>query len=444
MLARLLTAAALLVAYTAPAHAQISKDAKLLAPFKSVVQKASESTVRIKCNDKETVLGTVVDADGLILTKFSELKGALLAKLSDGSEYEATVVAAHKPTDLALLKIEKKGLKPVTFGDARKLASGSWVAASGPTSDALSVGIVSVMTRRLTGPEAIDINPNRGQLGIYPEDVKDDNNKPLGAKIGAIVPSGPAAKAGLASGDVIVALNGYPVTGQEELRSVLNGFEGGDAITVKAKRKDESKEFKVTLGSAPVERIGITPVSEKDSAGNRVGVKVTAVTTGSPAAKAGLASGDVIRALNGKKVEGQATLRELLDSLDAGVEVTINVQRGDETKSFKVKLGAAVKERDRSDMQNSMGSVLSARRSALGEILQTDLVVDAKDCGGPVVDLDGKVLGINIARAGRVQTWVLPGEVIRPLLTDFKAGKFATPQPVKLPTAPAPRSTTTK
>ncbi|MBP3956144.1 serine protease [Gemmata sp. G18] len=58
-------------------------------------------------------------------------------------------------------------------------------------------------------------------------------------------------------------------------------------------------------------------------------------------------------------------------------------------------------------------------------MLQSDLVVDAKDCGGPVVDLEGNVLGINIARAGRVETWILPSEVIRPLLPQFKSGKFA-------------------
>ena len=41
-----------------------------------------------------------------------------------------------------------------------------------------------------------------------------------------------------------------------------------------------------------------------------------------------------------------------------------------------------------------------------------------------MVDLDGNVLGINIARAGRVETWILPSENIRPLLIDLKAGKF--------------------
>jgi S1-C subfamily serine protease len=76
-------------------------------------------------------------------------------------------------------------------------------------------------------------------------------------------------------------------------------------------------------------------------------------------------------------------------------------------------------------IQNAMGGDLSGRRSGFPAVLQTDMVLSPKDCGGPVVDLDGNVLGISIARAGRVETWVLPGENIRPLLADLKAGKFA-------------------
>ena len=353
MLARLLTAAAMVFAFSAPAHAQLSKDAKLLAPFKPVVAKASESTVRIKCNDKDTILGTIVDAEGLILTKLSELKGVVYVRLPDGAEYEATTVAAHKDTDLALLKVDAKGLKAVTFADTRKMPAGHWVAASGPTSDPVSVGIVSVMTRKLTGRDAVISNPHRGYLGIFPADEKDGDGNLIGAKITALAPGGPASSAGLATGDVIYELNGKKVDSQSGLRELLDSFKGGDEIAVKAKRKGESKDFKVKLGTVPP---------------------------------------------------------------------------------------------DRSDMQNSMGSTLSNRRTGFPQVLQTDLVVDAKDCGGPAVDLDGNVLGINIARAGRVETWVLPSEVIRPLLPDLKAGKFAPVVKVTpvLPVAPAPRVKGTK
>jgi serine protease Do len=354
MTSRLLTAAVVLAALAAPASAQLSRDSKLLTQFKPVVAKAGESTVRIRCNDKDTVLGTIVDADGLILTKLSELKGPIYVRFSDGTEFEATTVAAHKDTDLAMLKVDVKGLKPVKFTDTKKLPRGSWLASSGPTSDPVSVGIVSVMTRKLTGRDAIITNPNRGYLGIYPADDKDSDGNPSGAKINELSPGGAAEKAGLRVDDVIVEMNDKKILTQAELRAFLESLHGGDVVRVKARRKGEMKDFKVTLGSAP---------------------------------------------------------------------------------------------KDRGDFQNAMGSDkarLSDRRTGFPEVLQTDMVVDARDCGGPVVDLDGNVLGINIARAGRVETWVLPSEVIRPLLSQFKAGKFSpstsTTAAPRLPVAPPPHA----
>src|SRR5262249_1275005 len=96
----------LLAAIAGPASPPLSKAPHLVPLFKPVVEKASESTVRIKCDDKDCALGTVVDPNGLILTKLSELKGAIYVRLPDGSEYEGTRVAEHKDTDLALLKVD--------------------------------------------------------------------------------------------------------------------------------------------------------------------------------------------------------------------------------------------------------------------------------------------------------------------------------------------------
>lgn len=356
MLARLLTAAVMFVAVAAPAHAQLTKDSKLLAQFKPAVAPATESTVRIKCDDKDAALGTIVDADGYILTKLSELKGTIYVRLPDGSEYEGTRVAEHKDTDLALLKVDAKGLKAVKFVDTKKSFQGSWIASSGPTSDPIAVGIVSVMTRKLTGRDTIISNPNRGYLGVIPVDEKDGDGKLIGAKLTDVVSDGAAAKAGLAVDDIIIEMNGTKIVSQATLRSFLDTLKGGDTINVKAKRKGELKDFKVILGSAP---------------------------------------------------------------------------------------------QDRGDFQNAMGArefPLSARRTGFPLVLQTDMVIEAKNCGGPVVDLDGNVLGINIARAGRVETWVLPTEVITPLLPDLKAGKFApvktttTPPKPALPVAPPPHS----
>jgi serine protease Do len=366
MFARLFAAAVVLAALAGPAAAQLTKDSKLIGQFKPIVAAANESTVRIKCDDKDTILGTIVDPDGYILTKLSELKlddgkTPIYVRLPDGSEYEGTAVAAHKPTDLALLKVDVKNLKAVKFADTKKVPQGNWLASAGPNSDPVGVGIVSVMTRKLTGRDTVIFNPNRGYMGVIPIDAKDDDGTLVGAELDEVVSGGAADKAGLQAKDVIVEVNGKKVVSQATLREFLDTFKGGDVISLKAKRKGETKSFKVTLAGAP---------------------------------------------------------------------------------------------KDRGDFQNEMGAKefpLSGRRTGFPLVLQTDMVIEAKNCGGPVVDLDGNVLGINIARAGRVETWVLPSEVIRPLLPDLKAGKFApgsaaltAPAAPPLPAAPAPHLKKTK
>ena len=67
---------------------------------------------------------------------------------------------------------------------------------------------------------------------------------------------------------------------------------------------------------------------------------------------------------------------------------------------------------------------MSNRRWGFPSVIQHDTVLRPSDCGGPVVDLDGYAVGINIARAGRVASYALPVEVVNPLLKDLQSGKF--------------------
>ena len=334
MTARQLTLTAIvLTLFAAPATAQRSRGsaAKLLAPFQSVVAKANAATVRILCDDKDSALGAIVYSDGYVLTKASELRGTITVKLADGSVVPADIVSLHKPTDLALLKIDAKNLPTVSFSDSKKTPTGNWLAAAGTGSDPTAVGIVSVKTRDFGTPRAIDmLNNNRGFIGIIlsPEDE-----------------------------------------------------EGG-------------------------------------------GAKVEDISEGGGAEKAGIKKGDVIFEVNGHEIMGQAALRELLENYRPDERVSLKVRRDGEDLSFRVKLTGPPGPRSRSDIQNTIGGKLSGRRSGFPSYLQTDMIIDPADCGGPVVDLDGKVLGINIARAGRVETWVLPSEIIRPVLTEMKAGKY--------------------
>jgi serine protease Do len=155
------------------------------------------------------------------------------------------------------------------------------------------------------------------------------------------------------------------------------------------------------------------------------GVKVTQVVPKAAAEKAGLKSNDIIQYLDGTKVTQHEDFIELMQKQKAGDIVTLKVRRGDMELEFKPKLEKRPSA-GRTD-QNLLGSKLSSRRGGYTTILQHDSVVDPADCGGPIVDLEGRVIGINICRAGRVESYAVPSETIRPLLADLKSGKLPPP-----------------
>ena len=102
--------------------------------------------------------------------------------------------------------------------------------------------------------------------------------------------------------------------------------------------------------------------------------------------------------------------------------------RGDKEKKIKLTLAEKDKispQNQRSNQQNSMGSRLSRRRKAFPDAFQHDSMLTAKNCGGPVVNIDGHVVGINIARAGRVASYSLPVTTIEPILAELKTGNLA-------------------
>ena len=89
--------------------------------------------------------------------------------------------------------------------------------------------------------------------------------------------------------------------------------------------------------------------------------------------------------------------------------------------------------------QEKFGNALSNRRGGFPTILQHDTVLKPADCGGPLVDLDGKCVGLNIARAGRTETYAIPSEDLLAMLPDLKSGKSIV---VAVPPRPTPKKAT--
>jgi serine protease Do len=145
------------------------------------------------------------------------------------------------------------------------------------------------------------------------------------------------------------------------------------------------------------------------------------------ASKAGLKVKDIILSVSGKTVSDGQSLIGLLQKYQPGDKVIIKYKRGDEeAKDLTVTLGK--RPQSRGDIQNNMGSKLSLRIDGFPTILQHDGIVLPDQCGGPLVDLEGCVIGINISRAGRTESYAIPAEVVQDILEEMKTGKFALAQ----------------
>lgn len=153
---------------------------------------------------------------------------------------------------------------------------------------------------------------------------------------------------------------------------------------------------------------------------------IAEVTKGSAAEKAGLQAGDIVLAVAGKKMANAERLIMTIQRYKAGEVVVLKVRRGEDEKEIKAKLDKRPSELfNRGDRMNAMGSELSRRRTGFPVFLQHDMVLKPKHCGGPLLDLDGRALGINIARAGRTESYAVPTENVLALLADLKSGKLA-------------------
>ena len=144
--------------------------------------------------------------------------------------------------------------------------------------------------------------------------------------------------------------------------------------------------------------------------------RIDRVRPESAADKGGLEDGDVVLKVNGKETPSREVLIETIRSYQPGEKVELVVKRDGKELTLSAVLDNRAHlfhEDDRAEFQNSLGSQLSERRAGFPSVIQHDSILKPSECGGPLVDLDGKAVGINIARAGRVESYALPGSVVR-------------------------------
>ncbi|MBC8126285.1 MAG: PDZ domain-containing protein [Gloeobacteraceae cyanobacterium ES-bin-144] len=143
-------------------------------------------------------------------------------------------------------------------------------------------------------------------------------------------------------------------------------------------------------------------------------LEIDEVNEKSGAKEAGLQKGDVILTMEGKAVAKFEDLSEMLKDRKAGSIVRITYRRGKETKSAEVRLAAKGDLfNDQMTRNDAMSGDFSKRRSGFPRVIQHDILCSSRTIGGPLLDLDGRCIGMNIARANRAETFAIPVEELK-------------------------------
>ena len=153
--------------------------------------------------------------------------------------------------------------------------------------------------------------------------------------------------------------------------------------------------------------------------------RIGEVMSGLGAEKAGLKKGDIILGVNGTTITNREQMVEMLREFREGQKIKVRVQRLEDEFEVEIAMmrptagssGAAFAPEQR---LGRMSGDTSQRAEGFEQAIEHDTVLQPWLCGGPLVDLDGHALGLNIARASRVTTFALPAKLVRRVLEELK------------------------
>lgn len=268
--------------------------------------------------------GVIISTDGYIVTNNHMVDGAdeLTVTLNDNKEYSARIIGTDKTTDLALIKISATNLPAMPIGDSDKLKVGEWVLAVGNPfnfNSTVTAGIVSAKARSLgaNGIESFiqtDAAINSGNSGGALVNTRGELvgiNAMLYSQTGSYSGYGFAIPTTIMN-KVVADLKKYGVV----QRGVL-GVSATDVNKYFDSQKEQGKE--VDLGT--MEGVYVAKVDEDGSA-----------------AEAGIKEGDVIIAVDGKKVVKMSEFQEYLTNKRPGDKVTVTYLRKKQKKTATITL----------------------------------------------------------------------------------------------------------
>ena len=263
--------------------------------------------------------GFIIDSDGYILTNAHVVEGAekVRVQLNNNKEYNADVIGLDKRTDVALVKIQGDHLPVAKIGDSDQVQVGDWVLAIGSPfgfSHTATQGIVSAVARNLPS-------------GDYVPFIQTD---------AAINPGNSGGPLFNSKGEVI-AINSQIYSRSGAFSGLAFSIPINMAKNIADQLKDKGEVVRGWLG-VRIQGLDQT-LAESFGMENPRGALVAQVEENSPAAKAGIESGDVILEFRGKAVNKSADLPALVASTPIGEKVEIKLLRDSKEETVKVEIG---------------------------------------------------------------------------------------------------------
>ncbi|MEO0531803.1 MAG: PDZ domain-containing protein, partial [Planctomycetota bacterium] len=337
--------------------------------FRSIVRDVRKATVEVRKRGRRIAFGGIVGPNGWIITKASLVRGPVTCRLKDGREYDARLVGIDSDYDLAMLKVEAKDLPTLELGGPELVESDAFVAMRA--------------TEAFEAAEAFD--------------ASDPIQEP--SMTVALQPGDWLATVGIVRDPIAIGV-----------------------VSVLPRRIEKRDGF---LGIA-MDR------NYLGGQGDPPSVRISKVYANTAASEAGLKEGDLIVEADSTKTPTSDDLKRVISKHNPGDRVEIKVRRAAEVLTLAVVLrgsdsipqGISPAE-FRAYKQNRLGGELSERRFGFPAALQHDTFLEPDECGGPIVDLDGRVVGFNISRAGRTESYALPVESVRGRLFELMSGRLA-------------------
>lgn len=223
---------------------QWSQGPSVLAGFRGTVESARLGVVTVLDGEEPVALGTVVSADGHVVTMASLLPDGAKCRLPDGKVVAAEVIGADPAFDLVLLKVPASGLQAVVWAEKPAPAAGTLLAAAGPEKLPRAIGVVGVPRRDLPGPFPTKILPYRKAPAALPEVI---GSAVQGRGYWVEFVEGRAAAAGLQPGDIILTIAGTPVRSHQDLATCVRSRMAGERVTVRVNRAGKPLDLTMAL-----------------------------------------------------------------------------------------------------------------------------------------------------------------------------------------------------